>query len=406
MHGPTAGLIIANEDADDAPGLRAELSVTGQSVAEHQARLLARAGLRHIVIHAERLTAGLAAAVDRLRRDGLAIDIARSAADLADRIGPDARVLLIADGLVTEPAAATALLRLPGPAILTLPNRPEHQQHELIDPGARWAGLMLTDQGAIRQTVQMLGDWDFCSTLLRRAVQAHAAQVDLAAIAPMPLLVTATDPETALAAEAGLAARAVQHPAGLVDRHLFAPLVGRLAAPAMAARIDPVWLRLGMVTAWCAAALLALAGWPGAGLVLMMAAGPCWSLARHLAALGQRAGRADGEWAMARAGAAGLALLALGWARSGGADGLAAGWTPLTLALTTLALVAALLGHLHWLGPPPRRPLWLAEPDNMIWLMAPFAMAGWWEAGLAAMAAHALASLLAVQRLAAPGGSG
>ncbi|QHL90644.1 hypothetical protein GVO57_07120 [Sphingomonas changnyeongensis] len=402
MHGPTAGLIIANEEADDAPGLRAELSVTGQSVVEHQARLLARAGLRHIVIHAERLTAGLAAAVDRLRRDGLAVDIARSVADLADRIGPDARVLLIADALVTEPAAATALLRLPGPAILTLPNQPQYHAHELIDPGARWAGVMLTDQAAIRQTAQMLGDWDFCSTLLRRAVQAHAAQVDAAALAPMPLFMAATDAGAALAAEGALAARAVQHPTGLVDRHLFAPLVGRLAAPAMAARIDPAWLRLGMVTAWLAAALLALAGWPGAGLTLMMAAAPCWSLARHLAALGQRSGGTDARWTLVRGGAAALALLALGWVRSGGATGLAAGWTPLALALFILGLVAALISHVHWLGPPPRRPLWLAEPDNMIWLIAPFAAAGWWEAGLIALAGHALASLLAVQRMAAP----
>ena len=71
------------------------------------------------------------------------------------------------------------------------------------------------------------------------------------------------------------------------------------------------------------------------------------------------------------------------------------------LAIATLGVMAALHEHERLIGRPTRRPLWLAEPDALIWTLLPFAVIGWWEAGLAAQAIFALASLLAVQRLTA-----
>jgi hypothetical protein len=99
------------------------------------------------------------------------------------------------------------------------------------------------------------------------------------------------------------------------------------------------------------------------------------------------------RWTQLRYGAASAALLALGWNTRD------FGWGPLALAAGTIGVMTALLEHQRWIGKPQRRPLWLAEPDLLVWLLAPFAVAGWWPAGLAAQAVLAFASLLAVQRL-------
>jgi hypothetical protein len=399
MRGPTAGLIVASEEAEHGVALRAELPLAGQTVLEHQARLLAEAGVAPIIVLAEQRTAALSAAVDRLRRDGLPVDLARSATEAAQRIGDTQRVLLTADGLVTEPAMITAMLAAPGPAVLTVPNRAEHAGHELIDAGARWGGLLLTDPLLFRQTADMLGEWDLSSTLLRQAVQSGAAQLPAAAAAPAPMLALVANPAAALAMEQALAERVVRRPAGLVDRFVSAPLA-RLAAPrAMAAMLDPLWFRAGAAAATVAAIATVLVGWPGAGLAALLLAGPLDTLGRFLAGIGRRNRRDHRRWSRARELLSAAALAALAWqlATASGTG------TPVALAAATLAALAAGETHRRWIGRPVQPPLWLAEQDNLIWLLLPFAAMGWWTAGLAAQAGLAFASLIMLQRLTARG---
>ena len=274
-----------------------------------------------------------------------------------------------------------------------MPDTPGADAWELIDATARWAGLLLADGELVRRTARMLGDWDLQSTLLRNAVQSGAVRVDVSG--DMPLLAQVDDPAGALAVEQAIGAAATLRHAGLLDRYLFDPLARLVAPRAMAAMIDPAWLRAGGIGLLLFSALLSVLGWPLPGLLAAMLSGPVEMLGRHIAAISMRS-RLDGKrWTRWRQVAAGVALLALGWALR------PLGWGVIALAAATLGVMAALHEHERLIGRPARRPLWLAEPDALIWTLLPFAVIGWWEAGLAAQAIFALASLLAVQRLTA-----
>ena len=115
-----AALIAAVREAEDGSGLVGTLPVAGRTLIERQARLAARAGASHVVLLVERLPAGLTGAIDRLRRDGITIDVARSAGDAADRFHPDERVLVFADGALAGNGAIDRLVTGPAPALLTI----------------------------------------------------------------------------------------------------------------------------------------------------------------------------------------------------------------------------------------------------------------------------------------------
>lgn len=373
--------------------LRAELPVAGQTVLEQQARVLTEAGAERVIAIAERLPPTLVGAVNRLRRDGLAVEVLRQVHDVAQRVRPDERLLVIGDGIVTDESAVERLLSAPVPAILTLPDTAETRDWELIDATARWAGLLLADGDLVRRTARMLGDWNLQSTLLRNAVQSGAERVD--ASAAVPLLALVDDSGSALAVEQAISRGATRRHTGLLDRYLFEPIARAAAPRVMAAMIDPAWLRAGASGLLILAALVLVGGWRWPGLVLALLSGPIDTLGRHLAAMTMRLRRDQKRWTQLRYGAASAALLALGWNLR------EFGWGTIAMTVASLGFMGALFEHERWIGRPARRPLWLAEPDALIWLLVPFALTGWWAAGLAAQAAFAFASLLKVQRLTA-----
>lgn len=384
------GLIIACEEAGEGGALRAELPVAGQTVVEHQARLFAEVGAERVIVIAEQLPQGLAAAITRLRRDGLAIDVVRNGGEVAQRLRPDERVFLLADGVFADQGAAERLLSAPTPAILVLPDMPETRGWELIDATARWAGVLLVDGELVRRTARMLGDWDLQSTLLRNAIQAGAERVPLSA---SPLLAQIHDAPTALAVEQAISRGAARRHTGLLDRYVFDPLARAVAPRVMSAMIDPAWLRGGAAALLGIAALTLVAGWRWPALILALLSGPVDTLGRHLGAMTLRMRRDQGRWTQVRRATAAAALLALGYNLR------EFGWGSLALAAATLGFMTALYEHERLIGRPAPCPLWLAEPDALIWLLLPFALAGWWPVGLAGQAVFALGSLLAMQRL-------
>lgn len=386
------GLIIACEDVADGAGLRAELPIAGQTLLEQQVRLLADAGARRVIVIARHLPQGLAAAVNRLRRDRISVEIVRQADEVAQRIQPEEPVIVLADGIVTDSTALDRLTGAASPAILTLPDIEGTRDWELIDASARWAGVLLVDGDLVRRTARMLGDWDLQSTLLRNAIQAGAERIDLGAAA-VPMLALVHDSADAMAVETAILRCATRRHRGLADRYLLDPLSRLLAPRAMAAMIDPLWLRIGAFALTLLAALSLVVGWRGPGLALALAAGPVDALGRNLAALTMRLRRDHRRWAAARAIAAGAALLALGWALRD------LGWGTIAVAATTIGVMTALIEHERLIGRPARRPIWIADADTLVWLLVPFALAGWWTGGLVAQAIWAFGSLLTVQRL-------
>lgn len=174
---PLAGLILTDDDAlASEANARTLLPIAGQSLIEYQVRIARAAGAGHIVILVDRIPAGLVAAFDRLRDDGVDIDIARDAREAADRIHPEERLLVVAGGLVASRSVVDRIAEAPVSTLLTLADGPESAHFERIDGQDRWAGLALLSGQLLRDTAAMLGDWTLGPTLLRTALQAGAAR--------------------------------------------------------------------------------------------------------------------------------------------------------------------------------------------------------------------------------------
>lgn len=393
-----AALIAACEQVEEGEGLRATLPLVGATLLEHQVRLARRAGAGHIVILVERLPPALTAAFDRLRRDGIAVDIARNAADAADRIHPDEKLLVMQDGCLVAEALLERLIAAPPPTVVTVPDHSERQMFERIDALTRWGGLALIDGAALRRTVQMLGEWDLLSTLLRRTLQEGTKRLD--AFPPdssgkPELLLIADRAETLDGADRRLIGASRARAATWPARYLF-PLIEELALRPLAARaLDPTWLAAGGALAGLLAVPLAVTGWRWAALALLLLSGPLLAVAARLAATRLALVR-YGVWITGvRDAAAGAALLALGRNLA-----MALGWGMIVVAGGAVAASIALalerrsLARLGGATTP-----WLASTDGLIWALLWFAAAGAWGVGVALLAGYALASFFIVQRV-------
>jgi hypothetical protein len=227
----------------------------------------------------------------------------------------------------------------------------------------------------------MLGSWDPISTLLRRAVQQEAIRVP----AGEPPVLAADEGALAMAERRIVAA--TRSPADdWVGRALFGP-AEELVLPALLSR------RIGTQTlAATAAALaglsgvLALAGWLWPALLAALLSGPTAAGAARLARVRDQHGRT--LRLLQRLRIAGIGVALIGWA-----------WTLYRLdhqwgwAVMATLVIGSLAGRL----PATRPALWLASTDGLIWAMLPFAVAGTWGWGMAALAIYAVASFAAVQ---------
>lgn len=391
-----SALLAAIRDADDGAGLVAVLPVGGRTLIERQARLAVRAGATHVVVLVERVPAGLAAAVDRLRRDGVAVEVARSAGDAADRFHPDEHVLVFADGALAGETPVRRVADGAAPALLTLGEALPGGGFERIDAATRWAGIAMVGGDFLRRTVAMLGDWDLHSTLLRRAAAASARRIDVADRAGFG------DPEPAMLvrsrAGARLATRTVldrpPETQGWPARLLYAPLAG-VALPLVLDRpVEARWLRGGALLL----SVLAVAAawlWPlSAALALAIVGALLDMVGRRLDAVRLGGGSASARFAVARALL--LAAMLAAWAaRSARVDAI-----PPLLAVGTIAAMAALAVERATLARlvAHAAPRWLADPDALVLLSLPFAVAGRPLAGLAVAIVYAAGSFAFVQR--------
>ena len=386
-----AALLIAIETAaGDGDALRATLPLLGQTVIEHQARQAVGAGATHLVLLVERMPSALTAALDRLRRDGVSIDVARSIADAADRFHPEERLLLIADGCVADQAMLDALAALAAPALMTVPDQADTGEYERIDAGSRWAGLGLLDGAAVRSTAAMLGDWDAQSTLLRRAVQAGARRVDCTQAAEgrprIAIRMQALDGLDRILLR-GSRVPARRWPRKWVFAAVDGPVAGWLARQA----VDPLPIAIGATVLAAAGVIAALAGWNVAGFGLALASGPVAAVAARLARLRLTVVRQAPAIERARIGALAAGLLALAWPFTGALWLLAAAMTVLAGAALWSALQGlAALSDVEG-------PAWIANADGLAWGMLPCAVVAGWQAAIALALVYALLSFARMQ---------
>lgn len=393
-----AALISAYRHVEDGEALRATLPLVGGTLIEHQARQAVRAGAGHVVILVERLPAALTAAIDRLRRDGIAVEIARSVSDAADRVHPDERLMILADGCVVAQAAADRLAAAAAPTLLTLSDEAGRDAFERIDGGARWAGMALVDGARLRETVSMLGDWDFESTLLRRMVQENAARLNVFAtedgVASAGLPIMAEDAASLALLERHLVAASRARAASWPARYLFAPLEEPAAHLLLNRVAEPQWLAIGAALLALLALPLAMMDWFWPALGLLLLSGPVAAIAARLAAVRLSVIRRTGLFDAIRAVAAGGALLALA-----GSFAAPDRWGWWLVAGVTIAAMAALMGQKRLAAriAGQAAPIWAASLDGLVWGFLPFALWGDWRAGMWALAAYALLSFAYVQ---------
>ncbi|NNC72196.1 MAG: hypothetical protein HKN78_04890, partial [Sphingomonadaceae bacterium] len=283
-----AALISAYQDAEDGETqLRALLPMAGRTLLENQVRRAVAAGASHVVVLVERVPAALNAALDRLRRDGIAADIARSPAEAADRFHPGEDVLLIADGLVAAPDCFEAMAARTPPTLLVVSDIAENRQFERVDADRRWAGLALTDAVALAETAAMLGEWDLQSTLMRRIVQSGPSYLPVdgegGAIADAREAVVLAD-RSAGSRDAGKAmlSRNRRDDDGWVERYLFSPLAVRIAPLLLDRSIEAIWPRALSILFGLGGAACFWFGWFWAGLALFLLSGPLHAIAARI----------------------------------------------------------------------------------------------------------------------------
>lgn len=376
-------IIIEEEDAFATNGPAVHLF--GQSVTEFQCRIAHQLGAGHFVILAERMPLTLMTAVDRLRRDGIIAEIVRTPHDAADHIHPDEQVLLFCGAVVPHPAVAADVTVTPGLVLLTVKGGPGTESEFRINGEANWAGLAALPGTMIRETSAMLGDWDFASTLLRRAVQQGARLVparDDAALVPVQ------DADHALSRSRTLLGQQPASPTdGIVATWInragswLAPHLLRL--PALIPLADPAPASVAI-----AGVAAAAAGWSVTGLALMLLASLLEAVARPLASLPIGRFRGLGHFRRLWRWMAGAAIAA---------SGLHLSWTSGDHAALVAALwLASLLRPL-----PGTRP-WYADASGALIFTLTGMASGYPLIGLALGIAHALASRLDAERRTKP----
>jgi hypothetical protein len=380
-----AALIAAYHESAEPGHLRATLPLAGRTVIERQVRLAASAGAAPILVLVERLPAALTAAIERLRRDHLPVQIVRSAEEAAEAVDPFDRLLLIADGAIAGRSQLARVAASEGAAVLTVPDGGFGELYERIDAGSRWAGVAAIEGAMLRETASMLRDWDLQSTLLRRTLQAGARHI--AAEGAVAIL----DGEADLA----LLERRILDQAdigrGSWSDKALAPIERAATGLLMASPLSPHLVGLAAALLTALGAVSFYLGWYWIGLVKLLAATPLDGIAARLARLRMQDGVRQSWWSylLPMFTAAAMILLAYGLAA-------AHGWGMILLAFTILAFLAALSVETD--GRRVRGAVFLPERKGMIWLMLPFAGFGLWHAGLAVLFAYAAVGFFWAQR--------
>lgn len=387
-----AALIAAYHEADEPEGsLRATLPLAGRTVVERQARLAAAVGADPIVILVERVPPELTAAIDRMRSEGISAAVARNAAEAADAVHPDDRLLLMADGLIADESHVARLTSAGGSALLTMPDQLGDARYERIDADSLWAGLAIIDGDLLKRTAPQLGEWDLQSTLLRKAVQGGARHFAVRGEQSDDGLVMAERVEDLAEAEAAIVEGAGASRGSWISRYLLAPVEQALTRLLMPSSITPGWLYVGAAVLIGLAGLLFARGWLLSGMLLLLVSTPLDGASDRLALLRMQRSGAPDWWGYTLPLIGGMALAALGYSLAE-----SRGWGCLALVAATAAFMIALYGETE--GQEVRGQHWLAEPKGMAWLLLPFALTGNWVSGLGALAAYAAGSFFWAQR--------
>lgn len=323
---PLAGLVMIDDDAFAPAGSScALLPVAGQTLVEYQVRIARSCGADHIVALADRIPAPLMEAFDRLRADGIAVEIARNASEAADRIHPEEGLLIIGSGIVASRDIVATLSQQPRATLLTVRDGAGTDHYERIDALDRWGGLALLNGKLLRDTSAMLGDWALGPTLLRTALQAGAERLPAEG---QGLALVRDEREARQIAEA-LARGNSAMGSGFWQAQVVDPLVRWSLPWLVGSKISLELLMLVPAGLMAAAMLAGVLGWIAPSFGLFLLAGFPWAAAKALANITARPDRVLRWTAEAKLPMLLVLLGFAGWTL----DVPRLGWGPMVLAL-------------------------------------------------------------------------
>lgn len=378
-----AGLLFANHEAVDRTGqLTATLPFGGVTLIEYQARLLLASGAAQLVVMVGRLTPELLGALARIGKRGVTVDAVRSAEEAAGKLHPLARVVMLADGLVTTQDVVDRFAAEGGDALLVTQIDAAPRGYERLGGGAAWAGVARIPARRIAEVAALPRDYDLSSTTLRLADQARADHLPLTEDA-------VRDGHAIEHSAAALTTRGrVVLAATVADRRnwfnavVLAPLA-KLLAPRLIERsiataaVAGVGGLVGM-----GGAVLVAGELPATGLLLSLVGCLVLGLGRVLATLRDEGGLAEGQ-RLATAIVPAIAAAALGW----------------TLQEPLASAASAALIYLGGLGERavqrPKRRRWWGSPPAYLLILAIGAISGATMAGLFAATLYAAVTLAA-----------
>ena len=387
-----AGLLFATHDADDRPNLlAATLPFGAGTLIEFQARLLVAAGAAQILVAVSRATPELVAAVNRIRKSGVSVDVVRTAGEALEKTHPLATLLIIADGLIASEETVQDLAQGDGDALLVVDAAAGLAGLERLDSHLFWGGIARVGPRRLADAARLPEEYDLQSTLLRVAAQGHPEIVELDANAVRAGHGIERDSRAlAQRGRRALGAKLAQR-RPWIDRFVLTP-IARAALPPLVDRGLPwPWASgTGGVLGLIGAGLIAWR-FPGAGLVLACLGTICFSFGQGLAWIGgaERSAKRH-DWAIG-------ALVAVAAALLGGTishdAGTASGW----LAAAALLVAGALVERA---APQRARPHWWGSPAAYLLILMILTLLKLPLAGLIGSAAYAAASLsAAIERL-------
>lgn len=361
-------LVGASEPLPDG-GLRALVSVAGETLLERQAARLADVGVAHIAISVGAVPGELLATCDRIRRRGMKVTPVRAADDLLPLVESDDRIILVADGLRAGGTHYAAIAKPGSPAILVTGDTVLTQGFERIDATRRWGGLASISQPMVADLAAMPGEWDMMLTLLRLAVQAGSRRLycEPALFEQGEIAIIADRPTAARIEQSSL--QQVEYGGmGLGRSAIMMPLV-RLAGPLLVR--SPATARyLPYITGllWVIVALLAAGGLAAAGALVAVFGGLGLAAMRFLSAFRAESAAQD-RWREVIRTFAWILLAAFPWLVSlAGADHRAPPFSEAALA-PCLAATILLARWLYEDSGEKRRFHWLLPDADQAWIM-------------------------------------
>ncbi len=391
----TVGLLSLDQPRADLPALpRGAILAGGISLFERHVRQLKLSGAQSVLVVGQfaqsEIESDLSEPLDRLVACG-DVKILENALDLVSILDDDDDVILIEDGTLMDQCGIDFLLPDENAIIVWPIDHENAAQCVQLAPDIAFAGALRCSGAIVRHIARGLGDWDLEQTLVRAVLAApDCSLIDVSAEKNIVWqhVWAQTDVSSAMTA---LHSALRQNDGDWIDRTLYAPLAGFVAAALAPTAVVPDYLtaaRWILTTAGIAAFIVSYL-WLGLALIIL--ASPLMCFAQALGNLRLDRNRLPPFLPKLELVFYAAMIVALGWHFSKSLPPVGAG----ALAILSIGFAVAAYGQKKIFAVANlkfKNGLALYAPGitTSAFMMCLFGILGRWYAGFAALAAYAL----------------